>query len=136
MTEKEAQQMVKQARMGQKVPPAPRRGPKPDGVTSEGEEAFCFYHGVLRPVFPMPVRQYVILPWSIDFALPKQNILIEIEGVGHRMSPRYEKDIRKYNELAADGWILFRITHKMLKDAPGDFFDLIERTYKERMEMR
>lgn len=131
MTEKEAQRLVKQAGQGQTVPPARKSGAKPDGVTSDGEEAFVYFYGVLKPSFPMPRRQYPILPWSIDFALPEQNILIEIEGVGHRLSPRYEKDIRKYNQLAADGWKLFRVTAKMLNNDPAPFFALIEQAYTQ-----
>lgn len=136
MTEKEAQRLTKQAGMGQTVPPAPRRGPKPDGVTSDGEESFLCYYNVLKPLFPMPVRQYAVEQWKIDFALPDARILIEIEGFKHRLAGKYHSDIWKYNTLAADGFIVFRTTAKMLRDDPYSFFALIERTYKERMEMR
>lgn len=136
MTEKEAQQLVKQARQGQTVPPAPKSGTKPDGVTSDGEEAFIGLYRLLNPTFPMPERQYQLRVWTIDFAFPDHKILIEIEGVSHRLPPRYYNDIWKYNTLSLEGWTLLRITGKMLSDDPARFFAMIDQAYFQAEEAR
>lgn len=136
MTEKEAQRLTKQAGQGQTVPPALKPGAKPDGVTSEGEEAFVGLYRLLKPAFPMPERQYQLRVWTIDFAFPDHKILIEIEGVSHRLPPRYYNDIWKYNTLSLEGWTLLRITGKMLSDDPTRFFFMIERAYFQAEEAR
>lgn len=135
MTEKEAEKLLKQAGQGQKMPAALHRGQKPDGVTSEGEKAFIGLCRILRPSFPAPWPQFQPHPlrrWRVDFAWPDVLLIVEIEGVGHRLSPRYEQDIEKYNDLSASGYTILRITDKMLRDNPEPFFALIERIYKER----
>jgi len=134
MTEREAIQLLKQAGQGQKLPPVYQKGWTHDGVTSQGEEWFVAYYQLLKPAFPMPVREYIIFPdrqQRVDFCIVEARIVIEIEGVSHRLT-RYESDIRKYNRISAEGWTLLRITAKMLKDDPEGFFQIIASVYAER----
>ena len=139
MTEKDARQMLKQAGQGQACPPPPKTSARtPDGVTSDGEEAFAYFWHVLCKTLPPPTRQHSPVAdrkWTVDFSWPELMLSVEIEGVGHRLSPRYETDIEKYNELAAGGWTLLRITDKLLTADPNSFIGLIATIVKHRQKM-
>lgn len=57
--------------------------------------------------------------WRFDFALPLQKIALEVEGgiwTGgrHTRGSGFLKDMEKYNEAAAMGWLVFRTTPKDL----------------------
>lgn len=130
MTEKEAAQLCAQAGQGQSVPPPPKPnyGQTPDGVTSHGEENFADYWRLLCPHIGPPTPQHRPTEdrrWKIDFAWPELFLAVEIEGVGHRLSPRYEQDICKYNELAAMGWTLLRFTGNQILDDPDACIGLV-----------
>ena len=139
MTEKDVRQMLKQAGQGQACPPSPQlQARKPDGVTSEGEESFAFFWHVLCPLLPAPTRQHspaADRKWTVDFSWPDLMLSVEIEGVGHRLSPRYETDIEKYNELAACGWSVLRITDRLLTQDPNSFIGLIATLVTNRTKM-
>lgn len=134
MTEKEAERLLKQAGQGQTLPRL-QKDHKTDGVTSPGEEAFMYYFGILKPAFPKPMRQHKPFKdhgWALDFAWPDRKIVVEVEGVSHRISEGYQKDIVKYNTLAVRGWLLLRITNRMFINNPSAFFALVEQAYKSR----
>lgn len=64
-------------------------------------------------------RDYHFYPgrdWMMDFAWPHLHVFLEYEGKGHSKWNRYHGDVEKYNAAALDGWILYRITFKMLDD--------------------
>jgi len=88
---------------------------------SELEEEF--YRWVIREGW-RPKREYRFHPfrrWRFDFAWPRKKIGVEIEGGvwtgGRHVRPAgFEKDCEKYNEAAACGWKVLRVTGKMLAD--------------------
>lgn len=52
--------------------------------------------------------------WRFDFAIPARNVAIEVEGGafigGRHIRPEgYLRDMEKYNEAAAAGWLLIRV---------------------------
>ena len=57
-----------------------------------------------------PVRE-----WRFDYAIPRAKVAIEVEGGvwnhGRHTRPEgYLRDLEKYNEAAACGWLLIRTT--------------------------
>ena len=52
--------------------------------------------------------------WRFDFAIPERRVAIEVEGGvwngGRHFRPEgWLRDMEKYNEAAASGWLLFRV---------------------------
>lgn len=52
--------------------------------------------------------------WRFDFAIPARHVAIEVEGGafigGRHIRPEgYLRDMEKYNEAAAAGWLLIRV---------------------------
>lgn len=65
----------------------------------------------------------VVLDGSVfylDVAFPQVKVAVEADGRAHH-SDRYafENDRRRWNALAADGWIVLRVTWDMVNGAPG-----------------
>jgi hypothetical protein len=74
--------------------------------------------------------------WRFDFCWRPQLVACEIEGgiwmqtetgrsKGHAHPERFESDCEKYNEAALYGWLLIRVTPKMVRD--GRALDWLER---------
>lgn len=66
---------------------------------------------------PKLEREYKFLEdrkFRFDFCYPSQRLAIEIEGRGHSKENRYNSDLEKYNLAAMHGWILHRLTSKLL----------------------
>ena len=60
--------------------------------------------------------------WRFDFAVPEAKVAIEVEGgvwnSGRHFRPEgFLRDMEKYNEAAACGWLLIRVT-------PSDLLNL------------
>lgn len=52
--------------------------------------------------------------WRFDFAIPERHVAIEVEGgafIGgrHVRTDGYLRDMEKYNEAAAAGWLVLRV---------------------------
>ena len=91
-------------------------------ATSRLEQELAFQMNALN--LPSPEVEYRFHPtrrWRVDFAWPSLRIACEVEGgtwAGgrHTRGTGFEKDCEKYNALALQGWRLFRVTGKMIKD--------------------
>lgn len=106
---------------------------------SDLEAAFCFYLRTIGKDLPAPIKDYVFHQtrgWQIDFAWPEVKVAVECEGIDHRKSDRYHRDIEKYNALALDGWVLIRITTRLLNSDPDKVFALLRRTIERGDEMK
>lgn len=105
---------------------------------SEAEESLAQQlAGQLR----LPQREFAFHPtrrWRFDFAWPHAKVAVEVEGgvypsrqpdgslqAGHARPAMFTKDVEKYNEAAILGWMLIRVTPKMVKD--GTALTVIER---------
>lgn len=71
-----------------------------------------------------PVRK-----WRFDFAFPGHKVAVEIEGGAwsngrHTRPAGFEADLEKYNAAALLGWIVLRVTPRMVDD--GRALRLIE----------
>jgi hypothetical protein len=74
--------------------------------------------------------------WRFDFCWKEQLVACEVEGgiwmqtetgrsKGHAHPDRFESDCEKYNEAALYGWLLIRVTSKMIRD--GRALEWLER---------
>ena len=69
--------------------------------------------------------------WRFDYAIPRLKIAIEIDGgiwiQGRHNSPKgYINDMEKFNEAAALGWVVLKLTPQQQYTRAA--FDLISRT--------
>jgi very-short-patch-repair endonuclease len=77
---------------------------------------------VKRATLPAPVAEYRFAPprrWRLDYAWPDARLALEVEGGvwtrgRHTRGSGFVKDMEKYNELAARGWRLLRVTPDLL----------------------
>jgi len=94
---------------------------------------------ILLAGLPEPKREYRFHAnrnWRFDFCWKPQLVACEIEGgiwmqtesgrsKGHAHPERFELDCEKYNEAALYGWLLIRVTPKMIRD--GRALEWLER---------
>lgn len=80
---------------------------------------------------PAPVREYRFHPtrrWRFDFAWPDKKLALEVEGGiwvngAHNRGEHFISDCDKYNAATLDGWRVFRVTEKHIRD--GQAADLL-----------
>jgi very-short-patch-repair endonuclease len=79
---------------------------------------------LLKGHLPRPVPQYRIkrdgkLVAQVDFAYPDAKVLIEAESHRWHSGPRaMDRDISRYDELRAMGWIVILVTWRQLMNEP------------------
>jgi very-short-patch-repair endonuclease len=81
---------------------------------------------------PEPVTEVPFDPvrrWRFDMARPAHKVAVEIEGgswtnARHSRGSGFEADCEKYNAAALLGWIVLRVTPRMIDD--GRALRLIE----------
>lgn len=85
---------------------------------------------------PTPEREYRFWEgrqFRFDFCWVKQRIACEVEGQiwlpkgAHNTGRMITKDIIKYNEAALLGWLVIRVTPKMIET--GEAMDLLVRAF-------
>lgn len=82
---------------------------------------------------PVPVREHRFAPprqFKFDFCWPALGIALEAEGGiwiqgGHNRGAAYADDCDKYNLAAVNGWRVFRVTERQVRD--GSAFTLIQK---------
>jgi len=106
-------------------------------VTSDGERALAtlLKWAKLDAGVETEYRFDVTRKWRFDFAWPAQMIAVEVEGGTwssgrHSRGAGFEADCTKYNEAALLGWLVLRVTPKMIDDNRAVF--AIERALKAR----
>lgn len=64
------------------------------------------------------INEYVVFPYSIDFAFINEKVAVELDGKCHftNGNERIEKDIQKDNLLISLGWKIFRIRYDQIND--------------------
>ncbi len=77
-----------------------------------------------------PEEQYKIGNMRVDFAFPKEKIIIEVDGVHHSKRKQKIKDIRRNYFLKDEGWKVWRYKAEHCYKFP----DYIARKIKERLE--
>lgn len=70
------------------------------------------------PDLPVPLRQQQVIPdrgFTVDFLFPKERVVVEIDGMAHRVKSRFLNDAEKHNLLVLGGWVYLRFTGTMLR---------------------
>src|SRR6266849_9531163 len=108
-----------------------------EALTDSALEARVFQ--TLREAgLPRPDRQFMVttdeeLIGRVDFAYPKQRLIIEADGYRYHQDFRtWTNDRDRLNKLAADGW---RVIHARWKDVGEDRDDFVKRV-QEALKLR
>lgn len=84
---------------------------------SEFERAFR--RALRRAGLPQPVTGYPIGPHLADFAWAAERVVVETDGRRfHEHSLAFEDDRARDAHLAAQGWVVVRVTWRRLRDKP------------------
>ncbi len=86
------------------------------------------------PEAPIFRRQHPIGPYVIDFYCAKARLAVEVDGIGHDMGDRPQRDLRRDAWLAAQGVTVMRIPASEVMRAIDDVVDAIVRTATARVE--
>lgn len=86
-------------------------------------------------------RFHPIRKWRFDLAWPYDKVACEVEGgtwiAGrHNRGAGFEKDCEKYAEAALAGWLVLRVTSKMIEDGTACRYisqALVLRAYQNAM---
>jgi hypothetical protein len=89
---------------------------------------------------PMPEPEYQfdehgVRRWRFDFAFTEERVAVEVEGGvwtngRHTRGSGFVKDLEKYSEAAAQGWLLIRVTPKEL--CAASTLDRVRRALNQR----
>lgn len=78
----------------------------PDGMLEPRFARLCKTAGL-----PLPVFQYVVGRFRIDFAYPELMLAIEVDGYrAHATARAFQSDLERQNALVAMGWTVLRFT--------------------------
>ena len=78
-----------------------------------------FFASLRKAGLPRPLVNHGIAPYTADFAWPVERVVVETDGWqfhGHRTA--FEDDRARDAQLAAQGWIVIRVTWRRLRDSP------------------
>lgn len=70
------------------------------------------------PDLPVPLRQQQVIPdrgFTVDFLFPQTRVVVEIDGMAHRVKSRFLSDAEKHNLLVLGGFVYLRFTGAMLR---------------------
>jgi very-short-patch-repair endonuclease len=86
------------------------------------------------PGAPVFRRQHPLGPYVLDFYCAKARLAIEVDGIGHDLGDRPQRDIRRDAWLAEQGIAIMRIPAGQVMRAIDDVVDSIARTATARIE--
>ena len=87
-----------------------------------------------RPGAPIFRRQHPLGPYVLDFYCAKARLAIEIDGIGHDMGDRPQRDLRRDAWLRAQGVSIMRILAIDVLRAIDDVADAIVRAATAKIE--
>ncbi len=80
-------------------------------LAASGVPAWTFHHRLVVPTFG---------PVELDIAWPECRVALELEGADHRDRRLvHDRDTARQNALAADGWIVLRVTYRRWLQEPA-----------------
>ena len=86
------------------------------------------------PDAPVFRRQHPIGPYVLDFYCAKARLAVEVDGIGHDMGDRPQRDLRRDGWLRAQGVSIMRIPARQVTLAVDDVIDSIVRTATAKIE--
>ena len=82
---------------------------QPKVTRSDAEKLFVAL--IERSGLPEPKTDYPIRPYRVDFAWPARRLVAELDSIAfHSTQPKFVGDRRRWADLDALGWRLFRFT--------------------------
>jgi very-short-patch-repair endonuclease len=88
--------------------------------------------GAGAPIFR---RQHPIGPYVLDFYCAKARLAVEVDGVGHDMGDRPQRDVRRDAWLRMQGLSIVRIPASEVMREIDEVVDALVRAAAERMEV-
>ena len=82
---------------------------------------------VRSPAAPVFRRQHPIGPYVLDFYCAKARLAVEVDGIGHDLGDRPQRDLRRDAWLQAEGVSVLRIPASEVMRAIDDVVDSIVR---------
>jgi very-short-patch-repair endonuclease len=90
---------------------------QPAITRSDAEKLFLAL--VEKAGLPAPRTDYPIGPYRVDFAWPERRLAAELDSIAfHATQPRFVGDRRRWAEIDARGWRIFRFTWWDVTDQP------------------
>jgi very-short-patch-repair endonuclease len=86
------------------------------------------------PETPIFRRQHPVGPYVIDFYCAKARLAVEVDGIGHDMGDRPQRDLRRDAWLWAQGVSVMRIPARQVMRAIDDVVDAIVRAATARID--
>jgi very-short-patch-repair endonuclease len=83
---------------------------------------------------PIFRRQHPIGRYVLDFYCSKARLAVEVDGIGHDMGDRPQRDLRRETWLRAQGVSVMRIPASQVTRAIDDVVDAIVRAAMARIE--
>ena len=85
------------------------------------------------PETPIFRRQHPFGPYVIDFYCAKAQLAVEVDGIGHDIGDRPQRDLRRDAWLGAQGVTVMRISASQVMRAIDDVVDAIVRAATARI---
>ncbi len=85
------------------------------------------------PGAPIFRRRHPVGPYVIDFYCATARLAVEVDGIGHDMGDRPQRDLRRDAWLSAQGVTVMRISASEVMRAFDDVVDAIVRTATARI---
>jgi very-short-patch-repair endonuclease len=82
---------------------------------------------------PIFRRQHPIGPYVLDFYCAKARLAVEVDGIGHDMGDRPQRDLRRDTWLRAQGVSVMRVPASQVMRAIDDVVDAILRAAMARI---
>lgn len=104
--------------MPYKAKEVPMQSESEKPVGSELEELYLSLLAEHAPDLPKPLQQQYIVPdrgFKADFYWPTERLIIEIDGLVHRVKSRFASDAEKHNLYVLSGFTYLRFTGQMLR---------------------
>jgi len=79
-----------------------------------------------------PISEYPISDMTVDFAFPKEKLVIEVNGPHHQKADVRRQDIRRGYVLRREGWSRRNFTAKQCWYFPDDVAQTIKRALKKK----
>ena len=86
------------------------------------------------PGAPIFRRQHPLGPYVLDFYCAKARLAVEVDGIGHDMGDRPQRDLRRDAWLRSEGVSILHIPASEVMRAIDDVVDAIVRTAIARIE--
>jgi very-short-patch-repair endonuclease len=87
---------------------------------------------------PSGVKRYLVIEGDfviaeVDLAWPREKVAVQAHGSRFHRQPRnWENDQQIENQLQLHGWVVVKVTARMVAEAPGEVVDLIARALGRR----